>query len=133
MILSAHFQLKMVLWRTETTGLEQWLQNFESSEISFLQLGHIAISISYPFFFSIAYLNSARDIFYDYFTGIYGNSEGNNICAVARLIVGWGTEAGIEYWTVKNDWGPNWGEAGYFRIDMSSGVINYHIGYYVAY
>jgi hypothetical protein len=44
-ILSDHCQLKIVLWTTDTTGLAQWSQNSASSGISFLQLGHIAISI----------------------------------------------------------------------------------------
>lgn len=33
------------------------------------------------------------------------------------VIVGWGeTPEGIKYWSVKNSWGREWGEAGYFRI-----------------
>lgn len=32
------------------------------------------------------------------------------------LLVGYGTDNGTDYWTLRNSWGYNWGEGGYVRM-----------------
>jgi len=45
----------------------------------------------------------------------------------AVVLVGYGTDAGIDYWRIKNSWGVNAGEDGYFRVKR--GVQAMGIGY----
>jgi C1A family cysteine protease len=70
-----------------------------------------------------AAINSAP--LYYYRGGIYDPSQADcNPYGVNHgvTIVGYGSQDGVDYWIIKNSWGPNWGEKGYFRIRRGTGA-----------
>ena len=59
-----------------------------------------------------------------YESGVYSHLESYNdaddlIGAHAVVLVGWGDN----FWIVKNSWGADWGENGYFRITMGNSFL----------
>ena len=54
--------------------------------------------------------------FYAYKSGIYYHVSGNAVGGHATRLIGYGTENGVDYWTIANSWGTYWGEKGYIRI-----------------
>ena len=50
---------------------------------------------------------------------ITGDACGTNLDH-AVLVIGYGTENGLDYWLVKNSWGTSWGDEGYVKITKSN-------------
>lgn len=62
----------------------------------------------------------------DYYGGVISFCENNGLNH-AVLLVGYGIENNVPYWTIKNSWGSDYGENGYVRIRRgvnSCGMIN---------
>lgn len=62
----------------------------------------------------------------DYYGGIINYCENYGLNH-AVLLVGYGIENNIPYWTFKNSWGKDWGEDGYFRVRQNvnaCGMVN---------
>ena len=68
--------------------------------------------------------------FYNFFKtnpmGIYTGPSSNDklVGGHAICIVGWGVYGDVKYWIVRNSWGINWGDGGYFRIEMGKNVCD---------
>lgn len=66
-------------------------------------------------------ISTAMKVYEDYFTydgiGIYEwNGQGEQIGGHAIELTGWGTTDGVDWWQVKNSWGTEWGDKGYYKM-----------------
>ena len=58
--------------------------------------------------------------FQSYSSGVLTSTSCGTTLDHGVLVVGYGTENGIDYYLVKNSWGTTWGDKGYVKIARSS-------------
>jgi cathepsin L len=65
------------------------------------------------------------DPFISYHEGIYNTPCNNTRYDHSILIVGYGKDpaSNQDYWIVKNSWGTEWGEKGFFRLARNEGNL----------
>ncbi|KAG5381906.1 hypothetical protein IGI04_033376 [Brassica rapa subsp. trilocularis] len=63
------------------------------------------------------FLYYKEGVFTDSSCDLFTNRTGH-----AGLVVGYGVENSIPYWLVKNSWGSDWGENGYFKIERGKNM-----------
>uniref|UniRef100_A0A914VX65 Peptidase C1A papain C-terminal domain-containing protein n=1 Tax=Plectus sambesii TaxID=2011161 RepID=A0A914VX65_9BILA len=58
--------------------------------------------------------------FQHYHSGIYKRRIGGyELYGHCAKLMGWGVENGTAYWLYMNTWGRNWGENGFFRVNIA--------------
>ncbi|WKY15698.1 hypothetical protein Q1695_000861 [Nippostrongylus brasiliensis] len=59
--------------------------------------------------------------FQHYRSGIYKTDDSLSLQLYGHCVkmIGWGEANGLKYWLYANTWGRDWGENGFFRVDMS--------------
>jgi cathepsin L len=67
-------------------------------------------------------IQADQPVYHQYTGGIITSSDCGTDTDHAVLAVGYGSENGVDYFLVKNSWGPAWGENGYVRLGMAPGA-----------
>jgi len=62
----------------------------------------------------------AANSWFSYSSGVFTGCGDDFDLNHAVQLVGYGTDSGSDYWTVRNSWSAGWGEDGYIRVERHS-------------
>jgi len=77
-----------------------------------------------PFFVGFKVYSSFFPFFFQDPMGIYSEAGGAQRGDHSAVLTGWGTSADVEYWLLRNSWGPHWADGGYFRMKAGVDLCN---------
>merc|ERR1712159_727084 len=86
------------------TGLKDVTSNDEAQMEAAVAKGPVSVAIE-----------ADQSGFQFYKSGVFSGTCGDKLDH-GVLVVGYGTDSGKDYWTVKNSWGTSWGLQGYIRL-----------------
>ena len=94
--------------------------NEEAMRVALVENGPVVVSVYVPTEFNHYKLGIYQE------TGLTRKFDPYLPTNHAVLLVGYGIDRanGTKYWSVKNSWGTNWGEDGYFRIMRGTNQLN---------
>jgi len=72
-------------------------------------------------------IEADQAIFQHYTSGVITDSCGTNTDH-GVLLVGYGTDNGVDYWKVKNSWGSSWGDNGFVRMTRGKNICGINSG-----
>jgi len=68
---------------------------------------------------AVSYIYASDTAFGNYANGVFSECTSQSINH-AVLVVGYGTENGVDFWKIKNSWGTDWGDGGFIKIQRGN-------------
>merc|ERR1712156_1254106 len=106
--------------RVHTTGYTNVRRRSESQLKAAVAQGVVSVAIE-----------ADKAVFQQYTSGIFDSSLCGTSLDHGVALVGYGSEAGQNYWILRNSWGTTWGEDGYMRLADNgdgSGICGVQLG-----